>query len=314
MTVGRRAGWLLWPVLALVAAGGIAWQLNYRPWAPGIVRRLPPAETLVYLDLRPLRGRWAGMDWGGTRAGGSAYARFVQDSGFDYTRDLDQLGLALRGDPAHPVSACALLEGRFPAGFTAYLDRHARRRRRIAGGAAWQFPGFARPQQTMTVALVAPDLLVVTNAANPAPDIVRAQSGWHGAPRLWRAAFWQPRPTAYLAANTRRLAAERQLDGGQPPWAGAREIEVSLRLAPPGQAILQAVEQAGDAAAAGRAQAWWGSELRALGAGLSAETSTRALAAPLGRVRLERSGSRLSATLRLRPGELRRWLAVSAGR
>jgi hypothetical protein len=290
--------------VALCAAGYAAWRLGYRPWAPGVVRRLPPSETLVYLDLRPLRGAF-----GGPAHAGSGYAAFVRSSGFNFDRDLNQLALALRGDPAHPVSACAVLDGQFGPRFLHYLHRHALRQLRIAGLAAWQFPGWARPKQIMTLALVSPNLLVVTNAANPAPDLDRARNRWGRVPPLWHAAWWRPRPLAYLAADALTLAAERHLDGNRPPWSGAQRVDLSFRLVPPGRLALTANELASGAPAASREQAWLAREEKPLAAILRQfPPAGPPLAAWLRRVRLQRHGRRLRATLNVSASQARRLL------
>jgi hypothetical protein len=304
----RRAALAL-AALGLLAGGASAWRLDYRAWAPEVVRRLPASETLVYVDLRPLRALLPTAP-----SGGSGYAAFVRDSGFDYTRDLDQLGLALRGDPARPTSACAILQGRFGPRFTAYLNHHAGRRVQVAGLAAWRFPGWARPAQAMTLALVARDVLVVTNAPDPAADLRRARSAWRPAPPQWRAVFWRPRPLAYLGADTLTLAAERHLDGQRPPWAGARWARISLRAGPAGGLTLEAREQADAPQAAARTQAWIATQRQSLAAALAQAPAPGAeLAALLARVRLRRDGARLRARLRLSLGQARALLPPRPG-
>lgn len=270
---------------------------------PTIVRSLPPGQTLVYLNCRPLRE--LGMVNGGAQPSPS-YAAFVRESGFDYQKDLDAVALSLNGRPTEPADATAILRGRFEPKFTAYLQRHALREERIVGARAYVFPGWARPQQLMTVVPLGPRELLVTNAQDAAPVVAQARRWWSAAPALWRAGNNWRLLGGYADINAEQLEAARALDGTQLPWQGVERVEVSLRGSSSGVTVAGGA-QASSADAAAAVQQWVQSELDALRPLWPEEQGQPTLRALLDRVETGQNGRQVWLRLRVDSATLRAW-------
>src|SRR6185437_5029608 len=161
---GRAA--LRWAAVVAVLAASGAWA-GWTLAVPRAVRALPPGSALFYLDLAPVR-RAGVLALGGDQPRGSAYAAFVRDSGFDFERDLDQIAVSMQGSVLQPEQTTAILIGRFSQQLDSYLAAHALRKTKVAGRVAYQFPGWARPNQPLTVIELSHDRLLVTNAGDAA--------------------------------------------------------------------------------------------------------------------------------------------------
>ncbi|HXE32231.1 MAG TPA: hypothetical protein VN515_10595 [Terriglobales bacterium] len=257
----RYLGPLAVAVVALAAGIGLwRWQ------APRPVRMLPPGDTIVYLDLSPLRASGALLNWTnalGTAARSPNYAAFVHDSRFDYERDLDAVALSLEGDPEHPDDATCILTGRFTPALSTYLAAHAQQRVPLDGTTTYRYPGWSRPDRPITVAELDSRHLLVTNAPDPGRALAAAQKWWPRSPSGWPHPLWGGSPVGVVTLNSLTLAARRHLDGSQLPWRGSRSIQAALRPDHGGltlQGSLQALSQA-DAA---DAFAWAQQQLAAL--------------------------------------------------
>lgn len=131
-----KRAWISTAALVLLAAAGAAVYLYrmHRPLAaasagpaPSILSQLPPdAPAIIYLDvaaLRKLHDSPLAAILGFTDSGPQAdrdYQKFVRDTGFDYSRDLDQAAIALwpasLGTPPHGSGderTFVVAEGRF---------------------------------------------------------------------------------------------------------------------------------------------------------------------------------------------------------
>ncbi|MGH9519021.1 MAG: hypothetical protein ACRD2D_05200, partial [Terriglobales bacterium] len=233
---------------ALAAVLGLT--LAYWARTPAVVRRLPAGDTLVYVNFRPLRrAGWLGK---AEPPKGPAYAAFVQQSGLDFERDLDEAACTLRGAPTEPEDATCILQGRFGAGFAAYLAAHARSRGQNSGLTTYQFPGWARPQQAITVTELDRSTVLVTNRGAAADALAQAQRRWAPGPELWRQRKWWGARLGYAAVDVMQLAARRQLDGSQEPWRGGQRLEAGLRATAQGLEIAgeEIMDNAADAAVA----------------------------------------------------------------
>lgn len=238
--------WGVGGALAAVAALALAY------WArtPGIVRRLPPGDVLAYLNLRPLRrAGWLGR---AEPQKNPEYATFVRESGFDFERDLDEVALTQRGWLGAAQDTTCILQGRFGEQFFHYLATHALSQSQMAGITAYRFAGWARPQQTLIVARVAPDMVIVTNRSDAATALAAAQRRWTPGPELWRRRRWWGARVGYAAMDVMQLAARRQLDGSQEPWRGGQRLEAGIRATAQGVEIAgdEVMDNPGDAAAA----------------------------------------------------------------
>ncbi|MGH9413889.1 MAG: hypothetical protein ACRD0Y_09140 [Terriglobales bacterium] len=248
--------------LTIVAACIVAMVAVSLWWAlpPSIVRRLPPGQTLVYVNTRPLRDLDA---LSGPAQRSSAYQAFVRESGFDFQHDLDAMALSLQGSPTAPASATVILRGRFGSQFTAYLRQHALRQERIHGADAYVFPGWTRPQQLLTVLPLGAHEVLITNRKDAEPVIAHAQRWWPAGPALWRAGNNWRMLAGYADCNTEQLEAARALDGSAPPWQGVERIAISLRGQRDGL-LLAANAEATTTAAAIAAADWVQTELHTL--------------------------------------------------
>lgn len=273
---------------------------------PSIVRSLPAGQTLVYVNCQPLRELGV-ANRGAQRSPG--YGAFVRESGFDYQRDLDAVALSLNGRPTQPVNATAILRGRFAPQFTAYLQRHALRQERIAGARTYIFPGWARPQQVLTVAPLGPRELLVTNAQDAAPVVAQARRWWSAAPGLWRAGNNWRLLVGYAAINTEQLEAARALDGTQLPWQGVERVEVSLRGGSAGVTVAGGA-QASSADAAAAVQQWVQNELEALRPLWPEEQGQPTLRALLDRIETGQNGRQVWLRLRINAATLREWAST----
>lgn len=265
---------------------------------------LPPADVAAYVDLQPLQR--LGLDTGRLAAARAPeYAQFVQETGFDFERDLRSVALALNGAPGHPEETTAVLDGRFGAGFERYLRQHARARRQVDGLAVYAFPGWAQPQRAMEVAMPGPHYVIASNAADFGAVLRRARAWWPRGAGMWQTPWWRLAPVAYAAANVESLAAMRALDGTSPPWRGGGQFTASLRATAAGGAALEAdagFDSASDAAAAA---AW----VRQQVAGLApaAAAAPDGVAAVLSRATVAQSGARVTVRLTVDGATLRSW-------
>lgn len=293
---------------AAVVAGAVLVGLAWWRLPPPAVRRLPEGQTLVYVNAALLRQAGAltpAAEWAGTPA--PEYQAFVQESGFDYTRDLDGLAISALGSPTAPEQATAILSGRFSPQFSAYLRRHARRALELDGVEAYEFPGWARPQQAITVALLDGHTLLATNAPVAEPVVARAARGWPAAwlqaPRLWQGGSAGPTLVAYAASDIRELAAERAVDGSQSPFLGMN----LLRLRAAAESGGLEVTATGDTSSAAEAAAdsrWLGEQLQAIRPLFAAGGGPATLAALLDQVAIDQDGARVVVRLQVPPATL----------
>lgn len=282
---------------AAVVAGAVLVGLAWWRLPPPAVRRLPEGQTLLYVNAALLRQAGAlapAAKWAGTPA--PEYRAFVQESGFDYTRDLDGLAISAIGPPAAPAQATAILSGRFGPNFTAYLRRHARQALQLDGVEGFEFPGWARPQQAITVVPLDRHTLLATNAPVAEPVVARATRHWPGAwfqaPRLWHGGSAGPTLVAYEGSDIRELAAERALDGSQPPFLGMNQLEVRAVVSSGGLEVTAT----GDTSTAANAAAdsrWLGEQLQAIRPLFAAGAGPASLAALLDQVAIDQKGAQV---------------------
>lgn len=228
----------------------VALALAYWARTPGVVRRLPAGDVLVFLNLRPLRQ--AGILGRAEPPKNPEYAAFVRDSGFDFERDLDEVGITQRGWLNGAQDTTCILQGRFGEQFFKYLAAHALSRSQVGRVTAYRFAGWARPQQAITVAEVGRGELLVTNREDPGGAIAAAQQRWGAGPELWRRRNWWGARVGYAAVDVMSLAARRQLDGSAEPWRGGERLEAGIRGTPQGVEIsgTEIMDNTADAAAA----------------------------------------------------------------
>lgn len=300
-------------VVALALAGSfVALRWWVHPWAPGIVRALPPGDTLAYLNLDPLRE--AGLL--GPEAQNQpvsplpspafrqspAYADFVHASGFDFERDLDALACSLQGPPLAPDQTTCILDGSFSPQFAAYLATHALHRQPWHGHAGYGFPGWARPERTLWIVPLDRQHVLATNAPNPAPIVQEATQWWRPSPRLWQTPLLGSAAIGYLAINVLQLSAAQQLDGAHAPWLGTSLVRLRLVNDLGSSVSLYGRLEAVNPGAAARTLAWAQAQIALLVPQLPAgQPGQISLRQALSDLQLHQRGSQIRLRLRLDP-------------
>lgn len=161
----HRRTWISLAVaLSVVAALLLALYLRKNA-PPEVARLLPEADAMVYFNLVPLRSLThfdrhpVGHD--------PDYRAFIQATGIEFERDLDQAAFALhRMDdptgPNGPVAYSEVFSGHFSGGrLAAYLNTHAAGTERYAGDNIYSIPHDGR---TIRVVLLGSDLVAASNA------------------------------------------------------------------------------------------------------------------------------------------------------
>jgi hypothetical protein len=156
----RRTLWILAAVLLLLA---VAIYLRSKA-PPEAARLLPESDGIIYFNLKPIRS-FLRKDLKPPRRDPD-YQRFVDDTGFDWERDLDQVAIALHRmsdphGPNGPVAYSMVLVGNLTSKhLNAWLEAHAASRESYAGHTIYSIPSENR---TVRVAQIGYDMLAVSN-------------------------------------------------------------------------------------------------------------------------------------------------------
>ena len=160
----RRARLILLLAVAGLLLLGAALLLQRRT-PPRCARLLPESQAIVYFDLRPLRAA-THFDQRPV-AHDPAYQRFIEATGINFERDLDEAAFALHRTadplgPNGPVAYSEVFAGRFDADrLTRYLAGVAAAEESYAGGTIYAMPSAGR---TVRVALLGSRLVAISNA------------------------------------------------------------------------------------------------------------------------------------------------------
>jgi hypothetical protein len=156
--------WLCGSAVAVICATAALFAYDSAT-GPTLVRAVPQGQFLLYANLEPLRG--AGV-LGGASAVSKApeYQTFIQQSGVDFERDVDELALSISDSAAaaHHTSTL-LLRGRFGEHLRNYLATHGRRIKSAGDGDIFEFDR-ANGEPPVFVALLG-SLAVITNSSDP---------------------------------------------------------------------------------------------------------------------------------------------------
>jgi hypothetical protein len=156
----RRTIWILAAVLLLLA---VAIYLRSKA-PPEAARLLPESDGIIYINLKPIRS-FLHKDLKPPRRDPD-YQQFVDDTGFDWERDLDQVAIALHRmsdphGPNGPVAYSMVLVGNLTSKhLNAWLETHAASRESYAGHTVYSIPSENR---TVRVAQIGYDMLAVSN-------------------------------------------------------------------------------------------------------------------------------------------------------
>jgi hypothetical protein len=156
----RRTLWIVAAVLLVLAA---AIYLRFKA-PPEAARLLPESDGIVYVNLRPLRTLLHKNLKPVTRA--PDYQAFIDATGIDWERDLDEAAVALhrmpdpRG-PNGPVAYSMVLVGKLDGKALArYMEAHASGTESYAGHTIYSLPSQGR---TVRVAQIAYDMVAISN-------------------------------------------------------------------------------------------------------------------------------------------------------
>ena len=160
----RRTLWILAAVLIFLA---LAIFLRSKA-PPEAARLLPESDGIVYVNLKPVRAFLHKDLKPPTRV--PEYQQFVDATGVDWERDLDQVAIALhrmadpRG-PNGPVAYSMVLVGNLTGKrLNTWLEAHAASREFYAGHTVYSVPSEGR---TVRVAQIGYDMVAVSNTPTP---------------------------------------------------------------------------------------------------------------------------------------------------
>jgi hypothetical protein len=160
----RRTFWIVAAVLVLLAAA-----IFLRSKAPPeAARLLPESEGVVYINFRPLRVFFRKQLKAPERV--PEYQQFVDATGIDWERDLDEAAIALHrmpdpNGPNGPVAYSMVLEGKLTGKrLNAWLESHSAARDTYAGHTVFSIPSQGR---TVRIAQIGYDMLAISNYPTP---------------------------------------------------------------------------------------------------------------------------------------------------
>jgi hypothetical protein len=175
----RRTLWIVAAVLLLLAAA-----IFLRSKAPPeAARLLPESDGIVYIHLRPVRALLRKDLQPTVRA--PEYQQFVDATGIDWERDLDEAAIALHRmpdphGPNGPVAYSMVLVGKLTGKpLNAWLDAHAAARETYEGHTIYSIPSEGR---TVRVAQIGYDRIAISNT--PTAEQIHSMLDRHRAAAL----------------------------------------------------------------------------------------------------------------------------------
>ena len=170
----RRTLWILAAVLLLLA---VAIFLRSKA-PPEAARLLPESDGIIYINLKPVRAFFHKDMKPPQRV--PEYQQFIDATGVDWERDLDQVAIALHrmpdpNGPNGPVAYSMVMVGKLTGKrLNAWLDAHAASREAYAGHTVYSIPSEGR---TVRVAQIGYDMVAVSNT--PAPEQIHSMLDRH---------------------------------------------------------------------------------------------------------------------------------------
>lgn len=164
----RRTRRTLMVVAAVLALLGAAIFLRSKA-PPEAARLLPESDGILYVDLGPIR-TLAHLKHLKPPQRVPEYQEFVDATGIDWERDLDQAAIALHRmtnphGPNGPVAYSMVLVGKITGRrLNRWLDSHAAARESYAGKTVYEIPEEGR---TIRVVQVGYDMVAVSNTPTP---------------------------------------------------------------------------------------------------------------------------------------------------
>ncbi|MBV9074141.1 MAG: hypothetical protein JOZ10_10945 [Acidobacteria bacterium] len=134
--------------------------------APEVARLLPQCEGIFYTNLKPIR---AFTSFGSKPANWSPeYRTFVDQTGFQFERDLDEVAFAMHAPPdaEHETRYSEVMVGRFDSQKVSdFLTRNARSRESYRGQEIFLIP---YEDRIIRVAMLSLDMIAVSNTGDAA--------------------------------------------------------------------------------------------------------------------------------------------------
>ena len=166
--MSRRSKFLAIAAVLLLLAGVfalLAYQRIIRP--PSTAFLLPEGDLLLYANLRPLHLLHLGKP--GDAQVSPDYREFIQETGFQFERDLDEIVVSQRSPGEDNSESSAIFVGRFDRQkLIRYLEQVARATEQYADKTIYSI---AHQGRTVRVAILGPSTVAVTNTT--APDALR---------------------------------------------------------------------------------------------------------------------------------------------
>ena len=161
--MNRRTRRTLWGVAAVLLLLALAIFLRSKA-PPEAARLLPESDGIVYVNLKPLHGFMKKNLKPPQRV--PEYQEFVDATGVDWERDLDQAAVALHrmpdpDGPNGPVAYSMVLVGKLTGKkLNAWIEAHSGARELYAGHTIYSLPSEGR---TVRLAQVGYDMIAVSN-------------------------------------------------------------------------------------------------------------------------------------------------------
>src|SRR6202142_4508517 len=168
----RRTRRTLWIVAAVLVLLAVAVFLRSKA-PPEAARLLPESDGILYINFKPVR-TFLRKDLKPPQRV-PEYQQFVDATGVDWERDLDQVAIALHrmpdpNGPNGPVAYSMVLVGKLTGPrLNAWLEAHAASHETYAGHAIYSIPADTR---TVRVVQVGYDTLAVSNY--PTPEMIHS--------------------------------------------------------------------------------------------------------------------------------------------
>jgi len=214
----------LWVVAILIIAGGIVTAiLLRRRAAPDAVRLLPESDAVLYINLEPIR-LLTNLGKNPPKNRDPQYEQFVEQTGFEFERDLDKAAFAI-----HYATATAgkdtqtryseILQGRFDSARVAsYLRKLASQ---VEPYQSYEIYDIPVEDRTVRVALLGVDIAAVSNVDSG--DVIRGIID-----RYRRAAFPFPGPSLVSQYYSRVPLGSVVWTIARPPVSNATEEHEEL--------------------------------------------------------------------------------------
>ena len=173
----RRTRRTLWVVAAVLLTLAVAIFLRSKA-PPEAARLLPESEGILYINLKPVR-IFLRKDLKPPQRV-PEYQKFVDATGIDWERDLDQVAIALHRmpdpkGPNGPVAYSMVLVGKLTGQhLNTWLEANATARESYAGQTIYSIPSDGR---TVRVAQIGYDMLAISNY--PSPEMIHSMLDRH---------------------------------------------------------------------------------------------------------------------------------------